>query len=77
VLAWLTFPGGLGKTADAEKFGSLMDDLETRVFAELPDDTWFHPGHGDDSTLGEQHPHWRSGVRGVGDRGGLPRGSPT
>jgi glyoxylase-like metal-dependent hydrolase (beta-lactamase superfamily II) len=57
------FPGGPGKTADPEKFGSLMDDLEARVFGELADDTWFYPGHGDDSTLGEQRPHlaeWRA-----------------
>jgi len=57
------FPGGPGKTADPEKFGSLMDDLESRVFGTLADDTWFYPGHGDDSTLGEQRPHlaeWRS-----------------
>ncbi|MFD9740450.1 MBL fold metallo-hydrolase [Umezawaea sp. NPDC059074] len=57
------FPGGPGKTADPEKFGSLMDDLEARVFGELTDDTWFYPGHGDDSTLGEQRPHlaeWRA-----------------
>ncbi|HEX6339512.1 MBL fold metallo-hydrolase [Umezawaea sp.] len=56
------FPGGPGKTADPEKFGSLMDDLETRVFGELPDDTWFYPGHGDDSTLGAERPklgEWR------------------
>ena len=57
------FPGGPGKTADPEKFASLMDDLESRIFGELPDDTWFYPGHGDDSTLGEQRPHlaeWRA-----------------
>ena len=57
------FPGGPGKTADPEKFGSLMDDLEARVFGELADDTWFYPGHGDDSTLGDQRPHlaeWRA-----------------
>ena len=57
------FPGGPGKTADPEKFGSLMDDLESRVFGELADDTWFYPGHGDDSTLGDQRPHlaeWRA-----------------
>lgn len=23
----------------------------------LPDDTWFHPGHGKDSTLGAERPH--------------------
>ena len=35
---------------------SLVGDLEFRVFDQLPDDTWFYPGHGDDSTLGEQRP---------------------
>lgn len=56
------FPGGVGKTNDAEAFRSLLDDVENRVFAELPDDTWFYPGHGDDSTLGAERPHlaeWR------------------
>lgn len=56
------FPGGVGKTTSPEDFTSLIDDLESRVFGELPDDTWFYPGHGDDSTLGEQRPHlgeWR------------------
>ncbi len=35
---------------------------ETKIFDRLGDDTWFYPGHGDDSTLGEQRPHlaqWR------------------
>ena len=30
--------------------------------ASLPDDTWFYPGHGNDSTLGAERPHfaeWR------------------
>lgn len=56
------FPGGPGKTWSAAEFRSLIDDLEARVFAELPDETWFYPGHGDDSTLGLQRPHlaeWR------------------
>ncbi|GAA3360761.1 MBL fold metallo-hydrolase [Saccharopolyspora gregorii] len=56
------FPGGVGKTGSPEDFTSLLDDVENRIFAELPDDTWFYPGHGDDSTLGEQRPHlaeWR------------------
>jgi hypothetical protein len=37
--------------------------VKSRLFDVLPDDTWFYPGHGDDSTLGEQKPHideWRS-----------------
>ena len=50
------FPGGPGKTWSAEDFISLMNDLESRVFDQLPDETWFYPGHGDDSTLGTERP---------------------
>jgi glyoxylase-like metal-dependent hydrolase (beta-lactamase superfamily II) len=56
------FPGGVGKTGSPEEFATLIDDVEQRIFGELPDETWFYPGHGDDSTLGEQRPHlaeWR------------------
>ncbi|MGH3763061.1 MBL fold metallo-hydrolase [Actinophytocola sp.] len=56
------FPGGPGRTTNPTEFTSLMDDLEARVFGELPDDTWFYPGHGDDSTLGAERPklgEWR------------------
>jgi glyoxylase-like metal-dependent hydrolase (beta-lactamase superfamily II) len=48
------FPGGVGRTTSPEDFTSLLDDVESRVFGILPDSTWFYPGHGDDSTLGEQ-----------------------
>jgi glyoxylase-like metal-dependent hydrolase (beta-lactamase superfamily II) len=57
------FPGGPGRTASPEDFTSLMNDLEARVFDELPDDTWVYPGHGDDTTLGAERPHlaeWRA-----------------
>jgi glyoxylase-like metal-dependent hydrolase (beta-lactamase superfamily II) len=57
------FPGGPGKTTTPETFTSLMNDLEDRIFGPLPDNTWFYPGHGDDSTLGAERPHvgeWRS-----------------
>jgi len=57
------FPGGVGKTAGPAEFASLLDDVERKLFAALPDDTWFYPGHGDDSTLGEQRPalpDWRA-----------------
>src|SRR3954469_15077674 len=57
------FPGGPGRTWSPETFTSLMDDLERRVFDVLPDDTWFYPGHGNDSTLGAERPHlgeWRA-----------------
>ena len=57
------FPGGPGRTTNPTDFVSLMDDLESRVFDQLPDETWFYPGHGDDSTLGAERPHlaeWRA-----------------
>ncbi|GAA4432065.1 MBL fold metallo-hydrolase [Actinokineospora soli] len=57
------FPGGVGKTWKPEDFESLITDVETRIFAELPDETWFYPGHGDDSTLGAERPNlteWRT-----------------
>jgi len=58
------FPGGPGNTSnDPERFNSLMNDLEERVFAALPDGTWVYPGHGGDTTLGTERPHlaeWRA-----------------
>jgi glyoxylase-like metal-dependent hydrolase (beta-lactamase superfamily II) len=57
------FPGGIGKTGSPENFTSLIDDVEQRIFDYLPDDTWFYPGHGDDSTLGAERPklaEWRA-----------------
>jgi glyoxylase-like metal-dependent hydrolase (beta-lactamase superfamily II) len=56
------FPGGVGKTSSPEDFTSLLNDVSSRVFDKLPDDTWFYPGHGDDSTLGAERPkvgEWR------------------
>lgn len=51
------FPGGVGNTdGDAERFRSLMTDVETKVFARLPDETWVYPGHGNDTTLGAERP---------------------
>ena len=57
------FPGGPGRTTNPTDFGSLMDDLEAKVFGKLPDQTWFYPGHGNDSTLGTERPaipEWRA-----------------
>jgi len=58
------FPGGVGNTfGDDTAFVQLIDDVETKVFQRLPDQTWFYPGHGDDSTLGAERPslvEWRS-----------------
>ncbi|MFE2327190.1 MBL fold metallo-hydrolase [Streptomyces sp. NPDC059385] len=57
------FPGGVGNThGDAKAFASLIDDVEHKLFGELPDETWVYPGHGNDTTLGAERPHlaeWR------------------
>lgn len=57
------FPGGLGNTqGDAQRFASLYDDVVTRVFDHLPDDTVVHPGHGAGTSLGAERPYlaeWR------------------
>lgn len=57
------FPGGVGNTfGDADAFRQLVDEVGTKVFDRLPDETWFYPGHGGDSTLGAERPHlpeWR------------------
>ncbi|GAA0408936.1 MBL fold metallo-hydrolase [Streptomyces luteireticuli] len=57
------FPGGVGNThRDPEAFASLLGDVETKLFGQLPDETWVYPGHGADTTLGAERPHlaeWR------------------
>jgi glyoxylase-like metal-dependent hydrolase (beta-lactamase superfamily II) len=58
------FPGGVGNThKNKANFISLIDDVEHKLFDRLPDDTWFYPGHGKDSTFGAERPHlaqWRA-----------------
>lgn len=58
------FPGGVGNTrGNADDFASLMGDVEHKLFDRLPDETWFYPGHGKDSTLGAERPSipdWRA-----------------
>jgi glyoxylase-like metal-dependent hydrolase (beta-lactamase superfamily II) len=52
------FPGGVGNThKNRAHFESLFDDVTRKLFDRLPDDTWFYPGHGKDSTLGAERPH--------------------
>ena len=57
------FPGGVGNTEkDPQRFASLIDDVEHKLFERLPDETWVYPGHGSDTTLGAERPHlgeWR------------------
>jgi glyoxylase-like metal-dependent hydrolase (beta-lactamase superfamily II) len=58
------FPGGVGNTfGSKENFATLIDDVEHKLFDRLPDETWFYPGHGKDSTLGAERasiPEWRA-----------------
>lgn len=58
------FPGGVGNTfGDKDNFAKLIDDVETKLFGRLPDETWVYPGHGADTTLGNERPglaEWRS-----------------
>jgi len=57
------FPGGVGKTSGPDAFESLVDDVSRKIFDRLPDNTWFYPGHGKDSTLGAERPslpEWRA-----------------
>ncbi|MEV0285225.1 MBL fold metallo-hydrolase [Kribbella sp. NPDC050820] len=58
------FPGGVGNTqGDAERFTSLINDVEAKLFNALPDETWVYPGHGADTTLGKERPNlpeWRA-----------------
>jgi glyoxylase-like metal-dependent hydrolase (beta-lactamase superfamily II) len=58
------FPGGVGNVwGDKANFTSLINDVEHKLFDQLPDETWFYPGHGNDSTLGAERPaipEWRS-----------------
>ena len=51
------FPGGIGRTQSSADFDSLYAGVATKVFGRLPDETWVYPGHGDDTTLGAEHPH--------------------
>lgn len=56
------FPGGTGRTTNEGEFAQLIEDVDERIFRRLPDDTWFYPGHGNDSTIGAERPfvdEWR------------------
>lgn len=58
------FPGGVGNTwNDPERFATLIDDVETKLFGRYPDGTVVLPGHGDGTTLGAERaslPEWRA-----------------
>ena len=52
------FPGGAGNTfANGANVESPFHDVRTKLFDRLPEETWFCPGHGDDSSLSNERPH--------------------
>lgn len=51
------FPGGVGNTEqDPQRFARLLGDVTAKLFDRLPDSTWVYPGHGADTTLGQERP---------------------
>lgn len=57
------FPGGPGRTTTPADFTSLMNGVEGKIFDVLPDETWVYPGHGNDTTVGDERPSlgaWRA-----------------
>jgi len=56
------FPGGPGATKSPERFKEIMESLDTKLFTR-PDETMILPGHGLDTTIGEERPEveaWRA-----------------
>jgi glyoxylase-like metal-dependent hydrolase (beta-lactamase superfamily II) len=56
-------PGGVWTRPGRRRTASFIDDVEERRFGALPDATWVHLGHGEDTTPGARRPHlaeWRA-----------------
>jgi glyoxylase-like metal-dependent hydrolase (beta-lactamase superfamily II) len=52
------FPGGPGATQfPGGDFPTIIRSIEDRLFASLPPETIVLPGHGDDTTIGDERPH--------------------
>jgi glyoxylase-like metal-dependent hydrolase (beta-lactamase superfamily II) len=52
--------GGPGTTDTPENRERLLDALGRKVFDILPDETWIYPGHGEDTTVGQERAAWRT-----------------
>lgn len=51
------FPGGPGNTwGDRRAFEQIINSIRSKLFV-LPDDTVVYPGHGKDTTIGNEKPH--------------------
>ena len=59
------FPGGPGNTKTAEgDFDTIIESVDRKLFT-LPPETLVLPGHGDDTTIGNERPHLQEWI----DRG--------
>ncbi len=53
------FPGGAGATrSPGASFATIMNSIEDRFYRVLDDDCLVLPGHGDDTTIGTEKPHF-------------------
>ena len=60
------FPGGPGNTSfEGGDFSTIIRSIDERLFSKLAPETIILPGHGDQSTIGEERPHLQEWV----DRG--------
>jgi len=52
------FPGGPGNTSfEGGNFDTIIRSIDDRLFSKLPADTLVLPGHGADTTIGNERPH--------------------
>jgi glyoxylase-like metal-dependent hydrolase (beta-lactamase superfamily II) len=60
------FPGGPGNTSfEGGDFGTIIRSIEERLFSRFDPDTIVLPGHGTDTTIGNESPHLQEWI----DRG--------
>jgi len=60
------FPGGPGNTSfEGGDFPTIIRSIEDRIFATVSPETIVMPGHGDDTTIGDERPHLQEWI----DRG--------
>jgi glyoxylase-like metal-dependent hydrolase (beta-lactamase superfamily II) len=57
------FPGGPGNTSfEGGDFDTIIRSIDDRLFSKLPESTIVMPGHGDDTTIGDERPHLQEWV---------------
>jgi glyoxylase-like metal-dependent hydrolase (beta-lactamase superfamily II) len=60
------FPGGPGNTTfENADFDTIIRSIDERLFSRFPADTIVLPGHGNDTTIGQESPHLQEWI----DRG--------